>query len=132
MKTIFTILFSMAMFSTTFAQYGQNGQRDRDRGNDNDVYASNDNRGYDRHNKGYVGYMFTPRERDMQISQINREYEYRIQSVRHKPYMGWYQKKRVINNLEAQRDEEIGQVIRKFRSPKNMFDDHGRKDKKRW
>ena len=129
MKTIFTILFSMAMFSTTFAQYGQ---RDKDRGNDNNVYASNDNRGFDRHTKGYCGYLFTPRERDMQISEINGVYEYRIQSVKHKPYMGWYQKKRLINNLEAQRDEEIGQVIRKFRSAENMFDNHGRKDKKRW
>ena len=132
MKTIFTLLFSMAMFSTTFAQYGQNGQRDRDRDRDNDVYVFNDNRGYDHHDKGYGGYVFTPRERDMQISQINREYQYRIQSVQNKPFMGWYQKKCLINNLEFQRDEEIGQVIRKFRSPKNRFDDYGRKDRKRW
>jgi hypothetical protein len=120
----------MAMFSTTFAQYGQNGQRNR--GKDNDVYASNDNRGYNRHDNSYGGYMFTPRERDMQIYQINREYEYRIQSVQNKPYMGWYQKKRLINNLEFQREEEISQVIRKFRSPKNKFEDYGRKDRKRW
>ncbi|MBL0201429.1 MAG: hypothetical protein IPP81_15210 [Chitinophagaceae bacterium] len=130
MKTIFTLLFSMAMFSTTFAQYGQNGQRDR--GKDNDVYASNDNRGYDRHDKNYGGYVFTPRERDMQITQINREYDYKMQSVKNKPYMGWFQKKRLINNLEAQRDEEIAQVIRKFRSPKNMFGDFRGKDRKKW
>ncbi len=130
MKTIFTLLFSMAMFSTTFAQYGQNGQRDQNK--DNDVYASNDNRGYDRHDKNYGGYIFTPRERDMQITQINRAYDYKMQSVKNKPFMGWFQKKRLINNLEAQRDEEIAQVIRKFRSPKNRFEDYGRKDKKRW
>ena len=127
MKTIFTLLFTMAMFSTTFAQYGQ-----RDRNKNNDVYVSNDNWGYDHHNKNYVGYIFTPRERDMQITQINREYEFRIQSVKNKPFMGWFQKKRIINNLEAQRDEEIAQVIRKFRSPKNKFDDYGRRDRKRW
>ena len=132
MKTIFTLLFTMSMFSTTFAQYGQNGQRDRDRGKDNDIYASNDNWGNDHHDRNYGGYMFTPRERDMQIYQINREYEYRIQSVQNKPFMGWYQKRRLINNLEFQRDEDIGQVIRKFRSPKNRFDDYGRKDRKRW
>lgn len=130
MKTIFTLLFTMAMFSTTFAQYGQSGQRDRNK--DNDVYVSNDNRGYDHHSKNYGGYIFTPRERDMQITQINREYEFRIQSVKNKPFMGWFQKKRIINNLEVQRDEEIAQVIRKFRSPKNMFDDYGRRDRKRW
>jgi hypothetical protein len=130
MKTFFTLLFSIAMFSTTFAQYGQNGQRDRNK--DNDVYVSNDNKGLDHHDKGYRGYVFTPRERDMQIAQITREYEFRIQSVRNKHFMGWYQKKRLINNLEVQRDEEIGQVIRKFRSPKNKFGDYGGRDKKRW
>jgi hypothetical protein len=127
MKTIFTLLFTMAMLSTTFAQHGQ-----RDRNKDNDVYVSNDNLGYDNHNKNYGGYIFTPRERDMQINQINREYEFRIQSVKNKPFMGWYQKKRIINNLEAQRDEDIARVIRKFRSPKNMFNDYGRRDRKRW
>jgi hypothetical protein len=130
MKTIFTLLFSMAMFSTTFAQYGQNGQRDRNK--DNDVYTSNDNRGYDHHDRNYGGYTFTPRERDMQIAQINREYDYKMQSVKNKPFMGWFQKKRIINNLEAQRDEEIAQVIQKFRSPKNKFDDYDRRDRKRW
>jgi hypothetical protein len=130
MKTIFTLLFSMAMFSTTFAQYGQNGQRDRNK--DNDVYVSNDNKDFGHHGKNYGGYTFTPRERDMQIAQINREYDYKMQSVKNKPFMGWYQKKRIINNLEAQRDEEIAQVIRKFRSPKNQFGEYGRKDKKRW
>lgn len=130
MKTIFTLLFIMAMFSTTFAQYGQSGQRDRNK--DNDVYVSNDNRGNDRHDRNYGGYIFTPRERDMKITQINREYDYKMQSVKNKPFMGWFQKKRLINNLEAQRDEEIAQVIRKFRSPKNMFDDYGRRDRKRW
>lgn len=130
MKTIFTLLFTMAMFSTTFAQYGQNGQRDRNK--DNDVYASNDNRGYDYHSKNYGGYIFTPREKDMQITQINREYDYKMQSVKNKPFMGWFQKKRIINNLEAQRDEEIAQVIRKFRSPKNKFGDFGRRDRKNW
>jgi len=132
MKTIFTLLFSMAMFSTTFAQYGQRDQRDRNK--DNDVYASNDNRGYDHHDKGYGGYFFSPSDRDMQIAQIDREYQYRIQSVQNKPFMGWYQKKRIINNLEAERDDEIFQVIRKFRSPKNKFSDYGngRRDRKNW
>lgn len=130
MKTIFTLLFSMAMLSTTFAQYGQKGQRDRDK--DIDVYVSVDNKNFGHHDKNYGGYVFTPRERDMQLAQIDREYGYRIQSVRNKPYMGWHQKKRIINNLEAERDDEMAQVIRKFRSPKNKFGDYGRRDKKNW
>ena len=68
----------------------------------------------------------------MQISQINREYAYKIQSVKSKPFMSWFQKKRIINNLEAQRDAEICQVMEKFNSPKNQFGDYGRRDKRRW
>lgn len=142
MKTIFTLLFSMAMFSTTFAQYGgQNGQWNKDK--NNDVYASNDNRGFDHHDNGgygpynkggYGSYVFTPRERDMEIAQINREFDCKIQSVKNKPFMAWYQKKRLINNLEAERDFEVSEVIRKFKSPRNKFGDfgYGRRDKKHW
>lgn len=128
MKTIFTLLFTMAMFSTTFAQYGQKGPRDKDI----DVYVSVDNKDFRHHDKNYGGYVFTPRERDMQIAQINREYNFKIQSVKNKHFISWYQKKRMINNLEAEREQEIAQVIRKFKSPKNQFGDFGRKDKKRW
>ncbi|MBL7702193.1 MAG: hypothetical protein JNM14_08080 [Ferruginibacter sp.] len=126
MKTIFTLLFSMAMFSTAFAQYGQKGQRDKDI----DVYVSVDNKNFG-HDKFHGGYYFTPRERDMEIAKINREYGFKIQSVKNKHFMGWFQKKRIINNLEAERDNEIAQVIRKFRSPKNKFGDfgYGRKDR---
>jgi hypothetical protein len=133
MKKIFTLLITTAMLSTAFAQYGQKNQRDqRDRSRDNDVYASNNNRGNDHNGKGYGTYVFTAREKNMQIDQINREYGYRIQSVKNKPFMAWYQKKRLINNLEAQRDAEICQVNDKFNSPKNQFGDFRQRDKKRW
>jgi len=128
MKTIFTLLFSMSMFSTTFAQYGQKGQRDKDI----DVYVSVDSKDFGHHDKNYGGYIFTPRERDMEIAKINREYGFKIQSVKNKSFMTWMQKKRMVNNLEEQRDGEIAQVIRKFKSPKNKFGDYGRKDRKNW
>ena len=131
MKTIFTLLFSMAMFSTTFAQYGQNGQWNKDK--HDDIYVSN-NKGYDHDKGGYGSYVFTPRERDMEIAKINREFDYKIQLVKNKPFVAWFQKKRQISNLEAQRDFEVSEVVRKFRSPKNKFGDfgYGRKDKKNW
>ena len=143
MKKIFTLLVSTAMLSTAFAQYGQSGQRERG----NDVYASNSNRDKDNHDRNYrhddnygrdyrgygrETYVFSLREKDMQINQIYREYDYRIQSVKNKPFMAWFQKKRQINDLEAQRDAEICQVNDKFNSPKNQFGDYGRNDKKRW
>ncbi|MBK9530488.1 MAG: hypothetical protein IPO42_01600 [Chitinophagaceae bacterium] len=131
MKKIFTLLFATAMMASAFAQYGQ---KDRGGGNrENDVYASNDNYGYDKHDRDFRGaYIFTARERDMQIAQINREYDRKIYAVRNRPYMGWLQKKRMINTLEEQRGSEIQQVIYKFRSPKNKFGDHKRNKKDRW
>lgn len=121
MKKIFTLIFATAMLSTAFAQYGQ--RDDRDRGRNDDVYASN--KGY---GKSYGTYVFTAREKNMQIEQIYRDYNYKIQSVKNKPFMGWFQKKRVISNLEAQRDAEICQVNDKFNSPKNLFNSYGRRD----
>lgn len=132
MKRIFTLILATAMLGTASAQYGQRDQRDRDR--NDDVYAAA-NRGYDRHDKGYGTYVFTAREKNMQIEQIYRDYNYRIQSVKNKPFMGWYQKKRIISNLEAQRDAEICQVNDRFNSPKNLFNGYGRNDRddrKRW
>lgn len=139
MKKIFTLLVSTVMLSTAFAQYGQRDQRDK--GRDDQVYASNSNRDNDRHDnkyrkdeRGYERgtYLFTLREKNMQIEQIYREYNYKIQSVKNKPFMAWFQKKRLINNLEAQRDAEICQVNDRFNSPKNLFGNYGRNDKKRW
>jgi hypothetical protein len=127
MKKIFTLLvLSTAMLSTAFAQYGQ---RDKS----NDVYVYNDNHGFDKHDKdfGRGSYIFTAREKDMEIAQINREYNFKTQSVKSRFGMSWFQKKRMINNLEAQRDAEISMVMKKFLSPKNKFGDFGR-NKKRW
>ena len=140
MKKIFTLLvLSTAMLSTAFAQYGQGRQRDNDRSTD--VYVSIDNNGFDKHDgfgndfgKGYGkgAYIFTAREKDMAIAQINREFAYKIQSVRNRFGMSWFQKKRMINNLEEQRDAEISLVMRKFHSPKNKFGDYGRRNGKHW
>ena len=153
MKNFFTLLLATAMLSTAFAQYGERGQRDNDK--ENDVYVPNDNQGcgkhdddYDRDNKGYGRndngygrndkgygrgtYVFTVREKNMQIARINREYDYKIQSVKNRFGIGWHQKNRIINNLENQRDEEIFQVIRKFKSHRNKFRDYDRRNDNRW
>lgn len=127
MKKIFTLLFSTALLSTAFAQYGQKNGQGWDK--DKDVYASNDNRGHG-HDK-YGSYYFTPRERDMQIAQINREYDYKIRSVKNQYFMSWHQKKRQISILENRRDNEISDVYAKFKDRRNQFGD-GYKNKGRW
>lgn len=133
MKKIFTLLFSTALLGTAFAQYGPKDQRDNGR----DVYASNADRDNGRYDSdfrrgGRGTYVFTLREKNVQIEQIYREYNYKIQSVKSKPFMAGFQKKRLIDNLEAQRAAEICQVNDKFNSPRNLFVSYGRNDKKRW
>ncbi len=124
MKKIFTLLFSMALLSTAFAQYGPKDDQGR---NNRDVYADNHHRGQG----GYGSYYFTARERDMQIAQINREYNYRIRSVKNHFFMGWYQKKRQINYLENKRNSEINAVYAKFNDRRNRFI-HDRRFINRW
>lgn len=131
MKKIFTFLITIAMLGTASAQYGQKDKRDYD--NQKDVAVNDFNH---KPGKDYDGfrntYYFTAREKDMQIAQINREYDYRMQSVRNKFFMSWHQKKRQINFLQEQRDKEIRIVMAKFYDRRNLFINHGRKNRHNW
>jgi len=125
MKKIITLLVSVTMVASVFAQY--NGGRGQGQGNNG--YGNNGN--YDK-GKDVVfvdakfrdSYVFTPRERDMQIAQINREFDQKIQSVKMKFFMPRFKKQQLIGQLEDQRKDEIKMVIWKFKSPKNRYDDH--------
>ncbi len=140
MKKIFTLLFSTAILSTAFAQYGQRERHDdvivyNNKGYDKyDKNFDRDGRDYNRHGKGYGrgAYIFSPRNRDMEIEHIQHDYEHKFREIRSSFGMGWNQKKRIMNNLEAQRNEEIAMVWRKFKSPKNKFGDNGRRNGQRW
>lgn len=130
MKKIFTLLFTAAILTSAFAQYDSKDEWGKN-GND-DVFAKNGNDKHDKDGGGYGSYYFTPRERDMQIAQINREYEYRIQSVRNKFFMSWYQKKCQIEVLKDQREREIRMVYAKFNDRRNRYNDRGYDKRKNW
>lgn len=123
MKKIFTLLFSMALLSTALAQYGSKDNQDW---NNREVWADNHHRG-----NGDYGYYFSARERDMQIAQINREYNYRIREVKNHFFMGWFQKKRQVNYLQNKRNSEINAVYAKFNDRRNRFN-HDRRYNNRW
>ncbi len=128
MKKIFTLLFTTALLSTAFAQPGQ-----RNKGNDksHDIYVAGNDQGYGHDDRGKHGiYFFSPRERDMEIAHINRDYSYKIQSVRNEFFMSRFQKGRLIRKLEAQRDTEIHAVVHKFYDERNQFGDYGKANKK--
>jgi hypothetical protein len=116
MKKTFTILAVATLFtSAAFAQYDGNRRNDNkyDNNNSHDVVVNSfPTRGGGYNDKG-VRY-FSEREKDMQIAQINREYNYKIQSVKNQFFMSRFQKSRKIDALNFQRDREIHSVIEKF------------------
>ena len=141
MKKMFTLLFASAMLSTAFAQNNQRDQRYWDK--ENDVYKPNDNRCYDKQDNGNYGYgkhgnghndryVFTARDRDMQIERINRNYDYKIRSIRNQYFMNRYQRIQQIRFLEEQRDNEIHEVMRRFNDQRNQFGVYDRGRRKDW
>lgn len=119
MKKIFTLIFSIALISTAWSQ-----RSNEDWNNQTDGYSKNDNRVYRHNDYGNSGfYYFTPRERDMMIDRINRNYDYKINNVKNQFFMNWIHKKRQIRNLDMQRNYEIQAVNDKFNSRRNRFYD---------
>ena len=131
MKKIFTLLFTAAMITSAFAQYDP--KEEWNKNNKDDVYGREEKHRHDKDN-GWLkeGYYFTPGQRDMQIAQINREYEYRIEAVKNKFYMSWYQKRRQIGFLKDQRDNDIRMVYARFNDRRNKYYDRDRWNRKDW
>ncbi|MBL0131384.1 MAG: hypothetical protein IPP43_09905 [Chitinophagaceae bacterium] len=150
MKKIFTLLFAVGMFTLAQAQPGSRDNRQTDRRDNqptdqrNQNYDQrNQNNGYD-DSRGFVDFNFSfdndsrfgnsrfsnERKRDMQIARINREYDYRIQSVRNNFFMSRWEKQRQISFLQEQRQREIRMLYAKF-SNRNRYDDrYGRNDRR--
>lgn len=136
MKKIFTLVSSLLLVTAAFAQYDQKGDwnnKDRD-----DAYNGGgkgpDDRfdKHDRNNDRRMTYYFTAREKDMQIAQINRNYDYKIRSVQNRYFMSWHEKKRQVKQLEYQRDCEIKEVMDKFYSKRNLFTNPRRRGYDKW
>jgi hypothetical protein len=129
MKKIFTLMLSATLFSSAFAQYDSRDQNDHkyDKGRDVGI---NDNRHKNEDERSYDKYSSNNREKDMQIMQINREYDYRIQAVKNKPFMNWYKKARMISMLEDQRNDEIRMVYAQFNNKHDHYYD--KRSRGRW
>ncbi len=134
MKKIFTFLFAIAIFTTVFAQYGQKDRRDqKEYDNQKDVVLNNgDYKNENSRNRHNGKYYFTPREMDVLIDQINREYDHRINAVRRQFFMSRHQKMQQVRILENKRDYEIQDVFNKFNDHRNQFGDRGHHHKNNW
>lgn len=136
MKRIFTFLIATMLLGTAIAQQGHKGKHGGTKANDiyvpaKQVYENDRNDRFDKYDhRG--SYVFTPRERDMEIYQINREFDQKMYTVRNRFNASRFQKKRMLHQLEDQRDYEISLVHQKFNHPRNKFGDFNKRDRKRW
>jgi hypothetical protein len=139
MKRIFTLLFAFGLFTAASAQYNpgenrdsrqrepqanqRNDQRNDDNGygNERDVVITNNP--YDNNNGRYDNRISPDRKMAMQIARINREYDYRIQSVRNNFFMSRWEKQRQISFLQEQRQREIRMVYFRFHKNRDRYDD---------
>ena len=129
MKKIFTLLVAVGFITAINAQSGSRDRDNRDtrdqqtdqRVNNNKDFDVNDGRynNDDRFDKtgSYNGNI------KMQIAQVNRKYDFKIQKVKNDYFMRRNEKMRVIRSLEAQRQQEIGMLY--ARSGKKGQHDRG-------
>jgi hypothetical protein len=122
MKKIFTLLVSVTLFASAFAQYKTGGQKDAGYNNGKDgIYNDGRDKKDDRRSNDYNS--FTARERDMEIAQINRDYDRQVRDVRSSRYLSRAKKEKMIRKLDVQRSNEIAKVYAKFNARNNRYDD---------
>ena len=122
MKKIFTLLVSVTMFASAFAQYKTGGMKDDRYNKGNDVTYNNGSfKKDDKRSDNF--YSFGTRERDMQIAQINREYDRKIQDIKSRFFIPRFKKEQMICQLNNQRNDEIKRVYARF-SGYDKHDDH--------
>ena len=110
MKKVLVLALSLCVVTTLFAQSRNQRKDSRDvvLGQDRSIY--NDRR-YDRN--------LTPREREMLIAQIRKDYRWRIESVKRDRYIRNSEKKRKIRILEQERDAKINAVWQRSNDQNN-------------
>ena len=130
MKKLFTLLFAVGFLTAINAQTGSRDNRDNRNSQQNgqwgkdsrdDVGINNgrydNNKQYDNNFGSYNGNI------KMQIAQVNRKYDFKIQQVKYDRFMRRSEKMRMIRSLEAQRQQEIRMAY--VRSNKWGQQDHG-------
>ncbi len=114
MKKIITLLFCMGIFATSFAQYNH-GQNDR-----------NENYVYNRHDRFNNGDLYG-KDKSYQIDKINREFDYKINSIENDWSLSRHQKKVAIKTLQKERKQKIKMLNAKFYDRNGDYDTHWQK-----
>ncbi len=130
MKKMITLFASVMLVASAFAQYNPGKQNDRDYKDERErevVY--NDGRYHKEDNRRNDRYASGKRERDIQIAQINREYDYRINAVRNKWFTSKNKKQRILRQLEEDRRAEIRNVYAKYNNQSRGREEYDRRRK---
>ena len=124
MKKIFTLLFAVGMFAAAQAQPGNRDNRQNDQWDfDNNIDITDNHNPYDDDDDRFGNSRFSnERKLKMQVAQINREFDYKVQRVKSNFYMSRWEKQRLIRSLEDQRQRDIRMLYAKFNN-KNRHDD---------
>lgn len=116
MKKIFTLIMVIGSITFLSAQAGfKNYNRSYNENKAITKMPSKNNPGFnDRNTKDYKAYSFSSRDRDAAIEMIEREYAYKIGSVKRDRYMKPGNKTKQIRLLEKQKALAIKEVRLKF------------------
>jgi hypothetical protein len=145
MKALFTLLICTGTLTSVFAQSNRqdaypNQYRNEDveyRTNDQPAYAApnttvivehrtdrDDYRYNDRRNDDYRYHL--KMEREARIEKINWRYAAKINAVQNDPCLRFYEKDRIIRNLEFERAQQIKMVYAQYSN--HGFDNHFDRD----
>jgi len=131
MKKIVALLFTCAIFATSFAQ--GNYQRNRQGNYDDGRYASTSGKNYDHRNDNWDkrdrNYS-SGQQKAQQIQQLNREYQYKMMAVQNNRYMNKRQKRQAFRDLQQERSRKLQMINGRYNqvSARN-YDHNGRQ---RW
>ncbi len=124
MKTTFTFLFCTVIFSSCFSQTNFRQAKYR---NTNTSYVTNvSSRPYNLIN-----------QRNQDIDEVNDENNFRVQLILSKTNLNIWDKRDILNNLEAQRIEKLNNIYARFNNQiayyksverKSSFDKKPRRD----
>lgn len=113
MKKILTLMLSVGIFSTSFAQ--SNHQRHQYDRSDQYATASNgrDDHHSDRQYDNNRNYSYA-NQQSMEIQKVNQDYNFQVMSIQNNRFMKNHQKKVAIRNAQKERDQQIQRINAKY------------------
>jgi hypothetical protein len=121
MKKMLTLSIALVAVTGAFAQYSRSYP---DRAESRDVIlgnGGNDRSVYNNGNSRYDGYIFSAKERDVEIQRINRDFDARARDLQRNWRMRASGKNYQVRLLEQQRRQQVQAVRDRFQDSRNRY-----------